>query len=116
MRLFERLIQPVVDGTFATISWLQLKSDGDVAIFGHENVASVTDNAVGDYTATWTIPYATASSYAITLGTSQDAAALTHRYMAFQSITATSVRTLLRDAGGGAGDPQMTYLIALGEF
>lgn len=117
MRWAERLTHALGEPSSETISWAQIKGSGTTALFGSENVSSLTDNAGGDYTVTWTIPYATASSYAVVLGTSGTTNATTLHFRGLQAITATSARTSLLDYNAAsATDPDYAYLIALGEF
>jgi len=117
MRWAARLAQPLRDITTETLSWAQIKGTGTTALFGSENVSALTDNGAGDYTVTWAVPYASASSYAVCMGTSGSAALVTQHFRAFQSITASSIRTSLLDFNSaGATDPEFAYLIAVGEF
>ena len=117
MRRFTRPLSALVEPALDVFSWAQIKGDGATALYGSENVSSITDNGGGDYTVTWAIPFATASSYAVVLGSSGSTNAGQRHFQALQTITATSARTSFLDfAGASATDPDMAYLAALGEF
>ena len=117
MRTFHRLSQPIPEHELITFSWAQIKGSGTTALWGSENVSSLTDNAGGDYTITWAIPFATASSYAVVIGSSGQTGATTRHFQAEQSVTAASVRTSFLDFNAAsATDPDMAYVVALGEF
>ena len=117
MRPFERAAQPLPDPTTQQLSWAQIKGSGTTALFGQENVSSLTDNGAGDYTVTWAIPYAGASQYAVTMSSSGQAVSATLHFPAFQTITAGSVRTsFLNYSAGAASDPELVYILATGEF
>ena len=117
MRQFSRISQPIPEQELVTLSWAQIKGSGTTALWGSENVASLTDNAGGDYTITWVVPFATASSYACLIGSSGQTNATTRHFQAIQSITASSMRTSFLDYNAAsATDPDMAYVIAIGEF
>lgn len=103
--------------TQSQFSWVQLKGEATTTIFGSENVSSITDNGAGDYTVTWQIPYATASSYAVLIGSSGSANQALCHFQSIQAIAAGSARTSFLNHSAAAGsDPDFAYLIALGEF
>ena len=117
MRQFGRVSQPVPEHEFTCLSWAQIKGAGTTALWGSENVSSLTDGGGGDYTITWAVPFASASSYAVVVGSSGQATATTRHFQAVQSVTATSIRTSFLDFNAAsATDPDMAYVVALGEF
>lgn len=117
IRGHSRISQPVTDQELTSLSWAKIQGSGTTAIIASENVASLTDNAGGDYTVTWAIPYMNASSYAVIIGSSGDTGATTRHFQAIQTIAAGSVRTSFLDYNSAAAtDPDKAYLIALGEF
>jgi len=117
MRRFDRAVEVVNEPSLASFSWAQIHGLGTTALWGSENVASFTDNAGGDYTLTWAVPYRSASSYAVLIGSSGSAVTTVTHFQTLQSITASSVRTSLTDHNTvAASDPEMAYIIAIGEF
>ncbi len=117
MRQFGRISQPIPEQELVTLSWAQIKGAGTTALWGSENVSSLTDNGGGDYTVTWAVPFATASSYAVVIGSSGQTNATTRHFQAEQAVTAASVRTSFLDFNvASATDPDMAYVVALGEF
>lgn len=117
IRGHSRFSQPVPEQELSCLSWVKIQGSGTPAILGSENAASMTDNGGGDYTVTWAVPFATASSYAVVIGSSGQTVATTRHFQAIQTIAANSVRTSFLDYNSGAAtDPDFAYLIALGEF
>ena len=116
LRLFTHFTQPIPDPALVSYSWAQIKGEGATALFGSENVTSLTDNAAGDYTVTWAVPYAGASSYAVLIGSSATFSGADTHFQAIQTMSASSVRTsFLNRSGGVANDPDFATLIAVGE-
>ena len=116
MRQFSRPAQGVHDYTFTGPSWAQIKGSGTTTLWGSENVSSFTDNGGGDYTVTWAVPYLSASSYAVVIGSSGAAGATTRHFQAIQTVTASTVRTSFLDYNSAAAtDPDLVFVVALGE-
>ena len=118
MRQFGRVSQPLPEHELVSLTWAQIKGQGTTALYGSENVSSLTDGGGGDYTLTWAVPFASASSYAVVLGSTAAAGSVTtQHFQAVQAITATSIRTSFLDFNSAAAtDPDMAYVVALGEF
>lgn len=118
MRRFAGITQPLEDPALAQLSWVKINGSGTPAtVLDSENVSSFTDNAGGDYTVTWVVPFATASSYAALLCASGQTGATTRHFRTFQSVTAQSVRTSLLDFNAAsATDADKVYIAAIGEF
>ena len=116
-RQFGRLSQPTEDVTLSNITWVHFS--GSAAIAGQENTSSMTDNGAGDFTITWTRPFATASSYAVTLCSSvaNPLAGTLGTFDALQTIAAGSARTsFLNYTAAAPTDPTLIFMIAIGEF
>ena len=116
-RGFGRISQPTEEPSLANISWV--KYDNLAGIAGQENVSSITYNGGGDHTVTWTRPFRTASSYAVTIcsSTANAFSATTGHFASIQAITATSVRTRFNDYNSqSATDPTLVFIAAIGEF
>ena len=98
-------------------AWAQVTGQTTAAISGSQNVSSLSDNGVGDFTVTWAIPFDTASSYAILLTSSYGGSTITHEFQACQTQAAASARTLFRNyASQAASDPDLFTIGAVGEF
>lgn len=98
-------IADVVNGTCR--AWVNFNGTGTPAIRASYNVASITDNGVGDFRINFTNALASAN-YAVTFGgTYQDNNTVQRNYMpTSQAQLTTSVRVLVCDgAAGTAIDP-----------
>lgn len=84
-------------------------------LLGSENVASLTDNGLGDLTVTWALPMGSASGYALLIGSSYGGSAATHHFQQVQAMSATAVQTLFFNFSANPGDPRFVYLAAVGE-
>lgn len=115
--MWRRIIGPLKDGNphiDTSFSFAQIKGTGTTALFGSENVDSITDNAGGDYTITWTLAY-TASTYAVMMSTSGQTGATTRHFGSFRTIAAASVRTRCNDWNSQAEtDPDMMFVATCG--
>ena len=110
-------VQGQLDREFEVKSWALIAGGPTDTILASRNVAAVTDNGAGDSTITWSVPFATASSYAALLCTSGTALAATRTFVGLQSQTANSIRTDLRNFSAATPlDPTFLYVGALGEY
>jgi hypothetical protein len=99
-------------------AWAFLKPTDTASFIAGFNISSVTDNGTADVTATWAVPFAGASTYAVLTTASGNKSLSTTFFHGVQALTAGSVRTrsLRGDSGAATSDPSRIYLVALGEY
>ena len=110
-------VQGQLEREFEVKAWALIAGGTTDTIRASRNVAAVTDNGAGDTTVTWSVPFATASSYAALLCTSGSTNAVIRTFVGLQSQTASSIRTDLRNFNAVTPvDPSFVYVGALGEY
>lgn len=99
-------------------AWAFIVPTNTATLVAGSNVSSVTDNGTADVTATWAIPFASASSYAALTTCSGNKSLSTTYFHGLQTVAAGSVRTrsLRGDTGAATSDPNRIYIVAVGEY
>lgn len=82
--------------------WVNFNGTGTVAIFANFNVSSITDNAQGDWTVNWAVPFLS-TNYALSLLGRYDAAGATGS-LAIKTGTVPTASSVTVRGAEGAGD------------
>lgn len=105
-------IADVINGSCR--AWVNFNGTGTPSIRASYNVASITDNGLGDYHVNFTTPLASANYAVLFGGTYLDNNTAQRNYIpTSQALLTTSVRVLVcNGATGAAIDPEMVALAA----
>lgn len=84
-------------------------------LFTSYNIASFTDNGAGDFTLSFTVPFASASEYAVVASSFYGADTRSTAYTSQTTQpTATTINILTLSAGGGGVDNDPTTVLCVG--
>lgn len=94
-------------------AWMNANMTGTPSIRASGNIASVTDNGVGDWTINFTNAFSDANYAVIAVAAHDDsvAAGATNRGVAPRSPTTTSVRLILTDGAAGSDPLRLTLAV-----
>ncbi len=92
--------------------WVVFVGSGTVTITDKYNVTSITDNGVGDYTITWSVPFASPEYCVVATCIRSGSGSF---IMKVVSQTASVVRVGANNQVGDAVDPDRVYVMAIGD-
>lgn len=94
-------------------AWMNANMTGTPSIRASGNVASITDNGVGDWTINFTNAFADANYAVLAVAAFDDSVTpgATNRGVAPRSPTTTSVRLILTDGASGSDPLRLTMAV-----